>query len=339
MFSNEIFGNVRMTKVNGKPYAVAIDLAKVLEYPKPTEAVRINCKGDPIYTGVIDSLGRSQQTRVISQGDILRLIVKAADQSRNLDVQKKAQDVERWIFDEVIPAVLNTGSYTVNDVIPMLNTITKRLEESENRNDKLQQSVDKLSDNIAIRRYEDPKNRLMAYDTRHGAVMGSRHTRTFYDDIANYLGVDIPKSSMIPKGMFLWEFIVAKYNLDDIESFIVGIEHGTIVKSKAKNWVNLNGYRADRQWNKILESFGHTCAYCGKSHYVSTLVAEHIVPQSTISQFDVDSCNLPSNIVPACSECNHSKYTHPFEMWYKHQPFYDEQRYQKILRHIKKYEV
>lgn len=322
--------NVRTEVIEGSPWFVAKDICDALGLDNRNTKKVLD--EDEVYSvHITDSSGRSQEMIAVNEPGMYSLVLRSR--------KPEAKAFKRWITHEVLPAIRKTGKFTVDDVIPMLDTITKRLEESENRNDKLQQSVDKLNDNIAIRRYEDPKNRLMAYDTRHGAVMGSRHTRTFYDDIANYLGVDIPKSSMIPKGMFLWEFIVAKYNLDDIESFIVGIEHGTIVRSKAKNWVNLNGYRADRQWNKILESFGHTCAYCGKSHYVSTLVAEHIVPQSTISQFDVDSCNLPSNIVPACSECNYGKFTHPMEMWYKHQPFYDEQRYQKILRHIKKYEV
>jgi len=252
--------------------------------------------------------------------------------------QEKANGFVDWLWD-VVESIRKTGSYTLNDIVPMLDTITKRLEASEANNANTQASLDKLNDNIAIRRYQDPKAMLKALDVRYGAVIGNYYTRGFYDAIANYLGIPVPKGDDIPKGMHLWEYIIAKLPMDHIESFVIGVEHGTIVKSKAKNWVNLNGYAADRQWDKILESFGHTCAYCGKSHYVSTLVAEHIVAQSTIAQFDVDSCHLPQNIVPSCPECNHSKYTHPMELWYKHQPFYDEQRYQKILRHIAKYLV
>jgi prophage antirepressor-like protein len=111
IFNNERFGEIRVAMINGEPYFVGVDVARALEYAKPTEAVRNHCKGDPITYGVTDGLGRIQETRVVPLGDVCRLIIKAATQSKNAEIQAKAEKYERWIFDEVLPEIHRTGGY------------------------------------------------------------------------------------------------------------------------------------------------------------------------------------------------------------------------------------
>ncbi|KHF30117.1 Phage antirepressor protein KilAC domain protein [Anoxybacillus sp. BCO1] len=53
--------------------------------------------------------------RVIPEGDIYRLIIKAADQSKNLEIKKKAEEFERWVFDEILPTIRKTGGYVANE--------------------------------------------------------------------------------------------------------------------------------------------------------------------------------------------------------------------------------
>ena len=43
--SNELFGEVRFLEVEGKPYAVAKDVAKALGYTNPNKAIKDHCKG------------------------------------------------------------------------------------------------------------------------------------------------------------------------------------------------------------------------------------------------------------------------------------------------------
>ena len=103
IFNNEEFGKIRFVDVNGKMYAIANDVAKALEYVRPYEAVSAHCKGTLSYR-VLTSGGK-QEMKVITEGDIYRLIVKAADQSRNPEIKKKAAKFESWIFDEVLPSL------------------------------------------------------------------------------------------------------------------------------------------------------------------------------------------------------------------------------------------
>ena len=115
IFTNEEFGEIRMVEVNGKPYAVGVDIARALEYSSPSKAVIQHCKG--ITKLGIPSEGGIQETNVIPEGDIYRLIIKAADQSKNLNIKAKAERFESWIFDEVLPTIRKHGAYMTPEKI------------------------------------------------------------------------------------------------------------------------------------------------------------------------------------------------------------------------------
>jgi anti-repressor protein len=109
VFNNSEFGEIRAVEVDGKPYAVGVDVARALEYSSPSKAVIDHCKG--ITKLGIPSAGGIQETNVIPEGDIYRLIIKAADQSRNPDIKAKAARFETWVFDEVLPCIRKHGAY------------------------------------------------------------------------------------------------------------------------------------------------------------------------------------------------------------------------------------
>jgi anti-repressor protein len=142
IFSNAEFGNIRATEIEGKSYVVGVDVARALDYANPSKAIIDHCKGDFLTWEVIDNLGRTQDTRIISESDIYRLIIKAADQSRNLEIKEKAARFERWIFEEVLPSIRKHGAYITpvkaeellnnpDALIEMLNVIKKERAEKE----------------------------------------------------------------------------------------------------------------------------------------------------------------------------------------------------------------
>lgn len=76
-FSHNMFGNLEILIKEGKEYFPATDVAKVLGYSNPQQAIRKNCKEDGCYSvAVTDSLGRQQQKRFINEPNLYRLIVK-----------------------------------------------------------------------------------------------------------------------------------------------------------------------------------------------------------------------------------------------------------------------
>ena len=90
--------------VDGRP--IANDVAKILGYANPSDAVyRIV---DEEYKGICDlqTPGGNQSTTVLKEPGIYQLIFKS-----KLESAKKFQ---QWVFEEVIPQIRKTGSYSVN---------------------------------------------------------------------------------------------------------------------------------------------------------------------------------------------------------------------------------
>ena len=100
-FTNEEFGNVRTTVINGKPYFCASDVAKALGYKRPNDAVSQHCRATVKHSTPIS--GKMQKINFIPEGDVYRLIIRSKLPS--------AEKFESWVFDEVLPQIRKTGGY------------------------------------------------------------------------------------------------------------------------------------------------------------------------------------------------------------------------------------
>ncbi|MGF6211764.1 BRO-N domain-containing protein [Comamonas sp. 4034] len=94
--------NVRAMEIDGEPWFVGKDIADVLGYRDHNAAMRDHCKGvrksHPLPTA-----GGMQETRLISEPDMLRLVVNST--------LPAAERFERWVFEDVLPSIRKTGSY------------------------------------------------------------------------------------------------------------------------------------------------------------------------------------------------------------------------------------
>ena len=109
IFKNDKFGEIEILIENGKEYFPATEIAKILLYSNPHDAIIRHCKkeGLVIHEGVLNA-GLGEQIvskKYIDEGNLYRLIIKS-----NLP---QAEIFERWVFDEVIPSIRKIGSYTV----------------------------------------------------------------------------------------------------------------------------------------------------------------------------------------------------------------------------------
>ena len=102
VFNNSLFGEVRFIEVEGKPYAVANDIAKALGYKNPTDAVKTKCVNIVKYE-VENLRGQMRMTNIIPEGDIYRLIIGSK--------LPQAEKFERWVFEEVLPSIRKDGGY------------------------------------------------------------------------------------------------------------------------------------------------------------------------------------------------------------------------------------
>ena len=139
VFKNEQFGEVRTVEENGRILFCGSDVAKALGYEaNPQDAIRRHCKDDGcVIHAVIDSMGREQQTKFITEGNLYRLITHSKLSS--------AEKFEKWVFDEVLPSIRKHGAYMtpekLEEVILNPDTMIKlctALKEEQDKNKALQ---------------------------------------------------------------------------------------------------------------------------------------------------------------------------------------------------------
>lgn len=104
IFSNEEFGSVRTITKDGKTYFVGNDVAKALGYSETAKAIRTHCKG--VSEMDIPTNGGVQTMKMITEGDIYRLVVKSK--------LPQAEKFESWVFDNVLPSIRKNGGYIAN---------------------------------------------------------------------------------------------------------------------------------------------------------------------------------------------------------------------------------
>lgn len=107
-YNNSDFGELDILVEDGKELFPATESARILGYANPQEAIRTHCKG--VREILTPSAGGKQKKKFIPEGDLYRLIVRS-----NLPAAEK---FEKWIFEEVLPSIRKTGSYST---APQLN--------------------------------------------------------------------------------------------------------------------------------------------------------------------------------------------------------------------------
>ncbi|CUO97800.1 phage antirepressor KilAC domain-containing protein [Bacteroides finegoldii] len=103
LFQSPIFGQVRTVVISGQVMFAATDVAKCLGYANPQKAVRDHCKSAGVNEMDTPTNGGIQKVKFITKGNVVRLVASSE--------LPQAEKVESWIFDEVIPTVLETGGY------------------------------------------------------------------------------------------------------------------------------------------------------------------------------------------------------------------------------------
>ena len=97
---------LRTVEVDDTIYFVGKDAAEMLGYTNPRKAINDHCRGVTKRYPIVDALGRTQEVRIISEPDFYRLVVNSK--------LPTAQEYERWVFEEVLPAIRRKGAYVAS---------------------------------------------------------------------------------------------------------------------------------------------------------------------------------------------------------------------------------
>lgn len=92
-----------LTDEAGEPWFVLKDCMSILDLGNPTETVKMFDKDEFSTTEVIDSIGRRQQTYIISEPGLYRLVMKSR--------KPEAKEFQRWVTHEVLPSIRKHGGY------------------------------------------------------------------------------------------------------------------------------------------------------------------------------------------------------------------------------------
>jgi prophage antirepressor-like protein len=118
VFDHTEFGKLEILTMAGREYFPATDCARKLGYANPRDAIARHCKSEGVVKHDGVSLTSNQHGTTskqvvsktfITEGNLYRLIIRS-----NLP---KAEQFERWVFDEVLPSIRKHGLYATDSLI------------------------------------------------------------------------------------------------------------------------------------------------------------------------------------------------------------------------------
>lgn len=121
-FNNPAFGSVRAVSVNDEPYFVGKDVAGILGYERPTDAVRKRVDPDDRGVAKMETPSGAQEMTIINESGLYSLILSSK--------LPKAKEFKRWVTAEVLPAIRKTGGY-VNDTAQFVESYFGQLEPNQ----------------------------------------------------------------------------------------------------------------------------------------------------------------------------------------------------------------
>ena len=111
IFKNEQFGQVRTLTINNEPWFVGKDVAEILGYSNPNEALQDHIdKEDKLNSKTLSSFTLDLGQRggwLINESGLYSLILSSK--------LPKAKEFKHWVTREVLPSIRKTGQYSMLD--------------------------------------------------------------------------------------------------------------------------------------------------------------------------------------------------------------------------------
>ena len=103
IFTHSEFGKVRTLSIDGEPWAVGKDVAKILGYVDTVKALKAHVDDDEKRGWRITTTSGEQNMVIINESGIYSLIFNSQ--------LPTAKAFKRWVTSEVLPAIRKTGEY------------------------------------------------------------------------------------------------------------------------------------------------------------------------------------------------------------------------------------
>ena len=105
VFNNDEFGSIRTWVVDDEPWFVGKDIATILGYAKPENAIANHVDDEDKTSTLIQGSGSNYKSKaiLINESGLYSLILSSKIPS--------AKKFKRWVTGEVLPSIRKTGSY------------------------------------------------------------------------------------------------------------------------------------------------------------------------------------------------------------------------------------
>ncbi|MDU0567318.1 phage antirepressor KilAC domain-containing protein [Staphylococcus haemolyticus] len=131
VFQNSQFGNLEILTFEGKEWFPAIQVAEILGYANPRDAISRHTKNKGVVNHDVLSNGGVQRKKFIDEGNLYRLITRSK--------LPQADEFEEWVFEDVLPSIRKHGLYATDNVIEntlnnpdyIINILTEYKKEKE----------------------------------------------------------------------------------------------------------------------------------------------------------------------------------------------------------------
>ena len=128
---NEIFDfhgqDVRTVIINNEPYFVGKDVAEILGYTNPRQALKNHVDEDDKGVSKCDTPGGKQDLVIINESGLYSLILSSK--------LPQAKEFKRWVTSEVLPTIRKNGMYATDELLDnpdfAIATLQKLKEERE----------------------------------------------------------------------------------------------------------------------------------------------------------------------------------------------------------------
>ena len=109
VFENAEFGSVRTTTVNGEIMFVGKDVAEILGYSNPRDALAKRVDDEDKGVAKCDTLGGKQDLTMINESGLYSLILSSK--------MPNAKKFKHWVTADVLPAIRKTGMYATDELL------------------------------------------------------------------------------------------------------------------------------------------------------------------------------------------------------------------------------
>lgn len=133
IFTNDMFGEIRTTIIDGEPWFVGADIANSLGYSNTRDAIKAHVDADDKADVVIHDGRQNRKMTAINESGLYSLIFGSKLPS--------AKQFKRWVTSEVLPQIRKTGGYipinTKDDEVTIMAKAHQILERTLQEKDKI----------------------------------------------------------------------------------------------------------------------------------------------------------------------------------------------------------